>query len=110
MRFHDLRHTFGTLAVRAFSLTDVKAFMGHADIQTTMIYAHHAPQHDAADKLTRLLVGRSPDPARRTVDARFDDDEKLEEAERESLQEEDECRRRDSNPRHADYDSAALTD
>ena len=28
MRFHDLRHTFGTLAVQAFSLTDVKAFMG----------------------------------------------------------------------------------
>jgi fructose/tagatose bisphosphate aldolase len=37
MRFHDLRHTFGTLAVQAFPLTDVKAFMGHADIQTTMI-------------------------------------------------------------------------
>jgi integrase len=48
MRFHDLRHTFGTLAVQAFPLTDVKAFMGHADIQTTMIYAHHVPRHDAA--------------------------------------------------------------
>ena len=56
MRFHDLRHTFGTLAVQAFSLTDVKAFMGHADIQTTMIYAHHVPQHDAADRLTRCSV------------------------------------------------------
>jgi integrase len=37
IRFHDLRHTFGTLAVQAFPLTDVKAFMGHADISTTMI-------------------------------------------------------------------------
>jgi hypothetical protein len=110
MRFHDLRHTFGTLAVQAFSLTDVKAFMGHADIQTTMIYAHHVPQHDAADKLTRLLGAPSPDPARRTVDARFENDEDPEEAETLPLQEEDECRRRDSNPRHADYDSAALTD
>jgi integrase len=110
MRFHDLRHTFGTLAVQAFSLTDVKAFMGHADIQTTMIYAHHVPQHDAADKLTRLLGASSPDSVRRTVDARFEDDEDAEETESASLQEEDECRRRDSNPRHADYDSAALTD
>lgn len=37
LRLHDLRHTFGTLAVQAFPLTDVKAFMGHADIATTMI-------------------------------------------------------------------------
>jgi integrase len=54
IRFHDLRHTFGTIAVQAFPLTDVKAFMGHADIQTTMVYVHHVPQHDAADKLSRL--------------------------------------------------------
>ena len=59
IRFHDLRHTFGTIAVQAFPLTDVKAFMGHADIQTTMIYVHHVPQHDAADRLTRLLDDRT---------------------------------------------------
>jgi integrase len=58
IRFHDLRHTFGTIAVQAFPLTDVKAFMGHADIQTTMVYVHHVPQHDAADKLSRLLGAR----------------------------------------------------
>lgn len=55
MRFHDLRHTFGTIAVQAFPLSDVKAFMGHADIQTTMIYVHHVPQHDAADRLTKVI-------------------------------------------------------
>jgi integrase len=27
LRFHDLRHTFGTLAVQAFPLSDVRAFM-----------------------------------------------------------------------------------
>ena len=53
--FHDLRHTFGTLAVQAFPLTDVKAYMGHEDIGTTMIYVHHVPRHDAADKLSALL-------------------------------------------------------
>jgi len=43
LRLHDLRHTFGTLAVQAFPLSDVRAYMGHADIQTTMIYVHHVP-------------------------------------------------------------------
>ena len=43
MRFHDRRHTFGTIAVQAFPLSDVRAYMGHADIATTMIYVHHVP-------------------------------------------------------------------
>jgi integrase len=53
--FHDLRHTFGTLAVQAFPLSDVKAYMGHADVQTTMIYVHHVPRHDAAAKLSAIV-------------------------------------------------------
>jgi hypothetical protein len=56
LRFHDLRHTFGTLAVQAFPLSDVKAYMGHANIETTMLYVHHVPQHDAADKLSALVT------------------------------------------------------
>ena len=60
--FHDLRHTFGTLAVQAFALSDVQAYMGHADIATTMVYVHHTPQHAAADRLG-LLVEGEPDPA-----------------------------------------------
>ena len=28
--FQNLRHTFGTLAVRVFPLSDVQAYMGHA--------------------------------------------------------------------------------
>jgi integrase len=55
LRFHDLRHTFGTLAVQAFPLSDVQAYMGHSDIATTMIYVHHMPRHDAAERLTRVL-------------------------------------------------------
>jgi integrase len=55
LTFHSLRHTFGTLAVQAFPLTDVKAYMGHADIKTTMIYVHHVPRHDAADRLGDLV-------------------------------------------------------
>jgi integrase len=55
LRFHDLRHTFGTLAVQVWPLVDVQSYMGHANISTTMIYAHHVPKHDAADALTRLV-------------------------------------------------------
>jgi hypothetical protein len=52
LRFHDLRHSFGTLAVQVFPLSDVMAYMGHADISTTMIYIHHVPAADAAERLT----------------------------------------------------------
>lgn len=53
--FHDLRHTFGTLAVQAWPLHDVQAYMGHADIQTTMIYVHHVPKGRAADELGAVI-------------------------------------------------------
>jgi integrase len=62
IRFHDLRHSFGTLAVQVFPLTDVKAYMGHADIATTMIYVHHVPQVDAAEKLSTALREASAPP------------------------------------------------
>jgi integrase len=58
MRFHDLRHSFATLAVQAFPLTDVAAFLGHADISTTMIYVHHVPRFDAAARLAEVVIGR----------------------------------------------------
>jgi integrase len=57
--FHDLRHTFGTLAVQAFPLSDVRAYMGHSDIQTTMIYVHHVPRHDAAARLSAIVGAES---------------------------------------------------
>ena len=66
--FHDLRHTFGTLAAQAFPLHDVQGFMGHADIQTTMRYLHHVPKHDAArrfnESLERQRAGSIEDEAR----------------------------------------------
>jgi len=61
--FHDLRHTFGTLAVEAWPLHDVQAYMGHADIQTTMIYVHHTPKTAAADALTRIVDAASGAPS-----------------------------------------------
>ena len=55
LRFHDLRHTLGTIAVQAFPLTDVKAYIGHADIATTLVYVHFVPQADAAARLGRVV-------------------------------------------------------
>ena len=42
--FHDLRHTFGTLAVTGVGPAEVQGYMGHADISTTMGYVHHVPK------------------------------------------------------------------
>jgi len=53
--FHDLRHTFGTLAVRAWPLSDVQAYMGHADISTTMLYVHHQSRARAAEELGAVV-------------------------------------------------------
>ena len=55
--FHDLRHTFGTMAVERFPLPTVQAWMGHADIQTTMRYVHHRDRGDEADALSTLIEG-----------------------------------------------------
>ncbi len=52
IRFHDLRHTFGTLAVRgAESIVELQAWMGHAEVRTTMRYTHYQEQQDAAERL-----------------------------------------------------------
>lgn len=53
-KIHTLRHTFAShLVMSGVDLPTVKKLMGHTDIQTTMIYAHLAPDHlaDAVNKL-----------------------------------------------------------
>jgi integrase len=59
LRFHDLRHTFGTLAVaKGIDLLTVKEWMGHRDIQTTMIYLHYAENADDAKRLSDAFTPR----------------------------------------------------
>ena len=62
LRFHDLRHTFGTLAVQVWPLVDVQAYMGHRDVKTTMRYAHHQPKHNAAAEFSRFVSAQSVSP------------------------------------------------
>ena len=46
IRFHDLRHTFAShFTMNGGSVYDLKEILGHADIKTTMRYAHLAADH-----------------------------------------------------------------
>jgi integrase len=48
LRFHDLRHTFGTRMITKADIRRVQEWMGHADVQTTMRYLHYAPREEDA--------------------------------------------------------------
>ncbi len=61
--FHDLRHSFGTQAIRAFNIYEVQRMMGHRHITTTERYLHYAPDPDAAAKLTSLWRVEEERPA-----------------------------------------------
>ena len=37
--------------------------MGHADVQTTMRYAHHVPKHNAADRFSAFVASQRADVA-----------------------------------------------
>ena len=48
LRFHDLRHTFGTRMIAKADIRRVQEWMGHADVQTTMKYLHYVPREEDA--------------------------------------------------------------
>ncbi len=68
LRFHDLRHTFGTQVIGnpRVSILQLKEWMGHADIDTTMKYLHFAPRAGDADLIAEAFSA----PAWRRVDSR----------------------------------------
>ncbi|MFI4989341.1 MAG: tyrosine-type recombinase/integrase [Solirubrobacterales bacterium] len=71
LRLHDLRHTFGTQVISnpAVSILQLKAWMGHADIDTTMRYLHYAPRDGEADLIADAFAPPSLDPAASRNDA-----------------------------------------
>jgi integrase len=58
LRFHDLRHTFGTqMAAAGAPLRAIQEWMGHADPATTAIYAHYAPDPTHGADLVNRAFG-----------------------------------------------------
>lgn len=57
LRFHDLRHTAGTLAAQTGATTkEIMARLGHASVRAAMIYQHATDERDRviADRLTAM--------------------------------------------------------
>jgi integrase len=68
LRFHDLRHTFGTRMIAKADIRRVQEWMGHADIQTTMRYLHYAPRpEDARLVAEAFALGEPVDELTRTA-------------------------------------------
>jgi len=68
LRFHDLRHTFGTRMIAKADILRVQEWMGHADIHTTRRYLHFRPQHDDANLVAEAFAVNEPTVSRtRTV-------------------------------------------
>lgn len=56
LRFHDLRHTFGTRMVAHVDLLELREMMGHASITTTERYLHYKPRNELADKVAAAFA------------------------------------------------------
>jgi integrase len=63
LRFHDLRHTFGTRMIGKADIRRVQEWMGHADVQTTMKYLHYAPRAEDALLVAEAFRLTEPSPA-----------------------------------------------
>ena len=70
LRFHDLRHTFGTRMIGRADIRRVQEWMGHADVSTTMRYLHYVERPDevalvadafAVEPAAELTAVASPD-------------------------------------------------
>ena len=57
LRFHDLRHTYGSLlATAGVPVTEIQAAMGHADLQTTARYLHARQASQQVDRFTQAFA------------------------------------------------------
>jgi integrase len=68
LRFHDLRHTFGTRMIAKADIRRVQEWMGHADVATTMKYLHYVERPDEAELVAAAFALTQPDD--RVIEAR----------------------------------------
>jgi integrase len=75
-RFRDVRHAFGSAAIKKLDPNTVQAYMRHAHYSTTQRYLHHKPRPEHARQLEeafresnvlpfRDTLGTRPNPRRR---------------------------------------------
>ena len=55
IRFHDLRHAFGTAAITKLDPFAVQSYMGHQHYSTTQRYLHHKPRREDAAALAEAF-------------------------------------------------------
>lgn len=61
LRFHDLRHCFGSLAIKRAEITAVKEWMGHSSVRVTERYLHYRNRADEAAILSAAFKVEKPD-------------------------------------------------
>lgn len=62
IRFHDLRHTYGTLMAGAGTpMRMLQEWMGHGDYKTTLVYADYAPDPLGGARFAERAFGTSLD-------------------------------------------------
>jgi integrase len=65
VRFHDLRHTFGThMAAAGAPLRAIQEWMGHRDYKATLIYADYAPDATQGRAFAERAFGGEREQAR----------------------------------------------
>jgi integrase len=61
LRFHDLRHTYGSLlAAAGVDLVTIQSAMGHSALATTGRYLHAKPATEIAEVFTRAFESAPP--------------------------------------------------
>ncbi len=61
LRFHDLRHTFGSLlAMRGVDVVTIQKAMGHSALATTSRYLHARPASEQAQAFTAAFAVEVP--------------------------------------------------
>ena len=67
VRFHDLRHTFGTrMAAAGVPMRTLQEWMGHRDYKTTLIYADYAPSAGEVEMINSAFAPPAAQPGLQT--------------------------------------------
>jgi integrase len=82
IRFHDLRHTFGThCAASGVPLRTLQEWMGHEDTKTTAVYADYAPSPHERELIEQAFRGPIRGPILSKTEGTPDDPKPHEKAE-----------------------------